>query len=714
MLTDRSFNLCTRSTIYNMCTQKAPYDFSEQLYERYEAAFNQYINAKVLPTLVEKKGEYMLKSLVMRWENHKIMVRWLSKFFNYLDRYYVQRHHFPPLKDVGVNCFRRLVYDEIKLSVKTAVLELIDKEREGEKTDRTLIKNITSIFVEMGLGTMDAYQNDFEADLLAHTASFYSRKALQWIAEDSCPAYLIKAEECLNSERERVQLYLHQTTESKLISKVEQQLLEQYENELLEKENSGCAALLVEDKTEDLARMYRLFRAVPSGLKPIAEIFKAHVKKDGMNLVSVAEQAASNMKSKKPDKDAASTSVEQVFTRSAIELYDKYSTYVNECFDSSALFNRALTEAFENFCNKGIAGNSTAQLLADFSDKLLRKGGSEKLSDEKMEETLEKVVKLLAFISDKDMFGEFYRKKLARRLLTDSSASQDYERSILSKLKTQCGAQFTGKMEGMLNDLQSARETQDTFERWMEEDAANRKPPLDFSVTILTHGFWPQHKPVEFQLNDELAKCVDTFRSFYDKRMGQRKLTWIHHLGTATVVGKFETKSIEMLMQTTQCAVLLLFGAKTELTMQNVIDLTKLPPDDAKRALYSLSCAKYKILNKSPEGKTIGPDDVFAFNEKFTDRSRRIKIGLPPVDEKKVTIEHVEHDRRHAIDAAIVRTMKARKSLAYNQLIIEVVSQLKQKFVPEPKQIKMRVEELINKEFIERDKENPQVFKYMA
>ena len=39
-----------------MCTQKAPYDYSEQLYERYEAAFNQYINAKVLPTLVEKKG----------------------------------------------------------------------------------------------------------------------------------------------------------------------------------------------------------------------------------------------------------------------------------------------------------------------------------------------------------------------------------------------------------------------------------------------------------------------------------------------------------------------------------------------------------------------------------------------------------------------------------------------------------------------------------
>jgi hypothetical protein len=44
-------------------------------------------------------------------------------------------------------------------------------------------------------------------------------------------------------------------------------------------------------------------------------------------------------------------------------------------------------------------------------------GGSEKLSDEEIEETLDKVVKLLAYISDKDLFAEFYRKRLARRLL---------------------------------------------------------------------------------------------------------------------------------------------------------------------------------------------------------------------------------------------------------------------------------------------------------
>lgn len=30
-----------------MCTQKPPYDYSEQLYQRYREAFNNYINDKV-------------------------------------------------------------------------------------------------------------------------------------------------------------------------------------------------------------------------------------------------------------------------------------------------------------------------------------------------------------------------------------------------------------------------------------------------------------------------------------------------------------------------------------------------------------------------------------------------------------------------------------------------------------------------------------------
>lgn len=47
--------------------------------------------------------------------------------------------------------------------------------------------------------------------------------------------------------------------------------------------------------------------------------------------------------------------------------------YVEECFSNSSLFHKALKEAFESFCNKQVAGSSSAELMANFCDNLLKK-----------------------------------------------------------------------------------------------------------------------------------------------------------------------------------------------------------------------------------------------------------------------------------------------------------------------------------------------------
>ena len=54
------------------------------------------------------------------------------------------------------------------------------------------MKNVLDIFVEIGMGQMDQYENDFEAAMLKDTAAYYSRKASNWILEDSCPDYMLK------------------------------------------------------------------------------------------------------------------------------------------------------------------------------------------------------------------------------------------------------------------------------------------------------------------------------------------------------------------------------------------------------------------------------------------------------------------------------------------------------------------------------------------
>ena len=64
-----------------------------------------------------------------------------------------------------------------QLSLDKLLLNQIDQEREGEQIDRALLKNVLDIFVEIGMGQMDHYENDFEAAMLKDTAAYYSRKA---------------------------------------------------------------------------------------------------------------------------------------------------------------------------------------------------------------------------------------------------------------------------------------------------------------------------------------------------------------------------------------------------------------------------------------------------------------------------------------------------------------------------------------------------------
>ncbi|KAL9659124.1 hypothetical protein QQ045_018653 [Rhodiola kirilowii] len=135
----------------------------------------------VLPSLREKHDEFKLRELVRRWANHKVMVRWLSRFFYYLDRYFIARRSLLPLHDVGLTCFKELVYEVVKDKVRDAVITLIDQEREGEQIDRALLKNILEILVEIGMGSMEQYENDFEQAMLDDTAAYYSRKSSNWI-----------------------------------------------------------------------------------------------------------------------------------------------------------------------------------------------------------------------------------------------------------------------------------------------------------------------------------------------------------------------------------------------------------------------------------------------------------------------------------------------------------------------------------------------------
>ena len=48
---------------------------------------------------------------------------------------------------------------------------------------------------------------------------------------------------------------------------------------------------------------------------------------------------------------------------------------------------------------------------------------------------LDKTILLFRFLQDKDVFERYYKQHLAKRLLLNKSVSDDFEKSMISKLK---------------------------------------------------------------------------------------------------------------------------------------------------------------------------------------------------------------------------------------------------------------------------------------
>ena len=73
---------------------------------------------------------------------------------------------------------------------------------------------------QVGMGEMECYERDFEVELLRSTGEYYRRRAAAWLADDTTPEYLTKAEEAVRAEEERVGAYLHASTKPKLLKEV--------------------------------------------------------------------------------------------------------------------------------------------------------------------------------------------------------------------------------------------------------------------------------------------------------------------------------------------------------------------------------------------------------------------------------------------------------------------------------------------------------------
>ncbi len=631
-----------------------------------------------------------------------------------------------------------------KHDIMATVQDIANQEREGEQIDRDLLRSVVELFLVMGIakepkfkdmkavtaeaqdpraGASIVYEQDFEAPFLQHTRTYYQGKAVEWLSLDTASEYLVKCEAALEADRERVAAYLNRSTEPKLVAVIRDTLVRDRVDKLLHMKGSGAAELLRDDKEEDLGRMYRMFSLVEGGVVDFGKVYREFLKSCGEDIVSKRRDEATARA--EGGKDPGTLDVP--FIRDLLSLYDKYTRLNSHVFKGDAVFMEEFKNSWTHIMNLDSGPVPLPQLVASYMDSVLR---DSKLAESEQMLAMASCSRLTDYLDDKDVFQHYYEKFLSDRLLNEETTSNDVEKSVITEFKSARGAGFTSKMEGMVSDLVTSGSNQEKFNERCDKLAPASGPTrVLFEPVVLCQGHWPQfpdleklHEPASFK---SLAK---SFRDFYEEVTGgSRQIKWVWARGKAELFGYFQDKTgapdrRTLKMSMLQASVCLKFNEDATYGAEKLAEELGISTDE----LAAVVKPMLNRMKRLPDGKTKkipGPFKqkkgdtggvMYVFNEKYTNPRREVEISVPNlVTSKGADKKRVDKGREHQLDAAIVRIMKTRQTLKHQELVSEVTRAIRL-FVPQPAEIKKRIEQLINKEYLERDEEDRKMYNYLA
>lgn len=616
----------------------------------------------------------------------------------------------PPFLQLSLVIWCQFMFKPLKNRLTTALLALIEKERNGEQIDTTLVSGVVGAYVALGLNkdkpketTLEVYKRDFEDTFLQSTDVFYTAESTQFIAVNTISDYMRKVDMRLKEEEHRVRLYLHASTEHDLINRCERVLIEKHRDQIW----AEFQNLLENDKVEDLGRMYSLLARIARGLDPLKDILEKHVQVVGSQAVDAVASTAAN----EPKE----------YVETLLRVHKKYNDLVTNSFKADPGFVAALDKACRRFVNDNAVTKKegtakSPELLAKYCDNLLKK--SPKNPDEaEILELLNDVMLVFKYIEDRDVFQTFYSKMFAKRLIHGTSASEYLEGQMISKLKQNCGYDYTSKLGRMFGDMSVSKELMERF----NTTSGAKDLVVDFTVLVLGTGAWPLQPPsTNFTLPVELSSCETVFTKFYTGEHSGRKLSWLHQLSKGEIKTRYAASSragYTFQCSTYQMGVLLLFNDTDNMTTEDIQTATQLTDNMLRSTLLSLVKTKVLLMSTDDEA-AITKSTKFSLNKGFKSKRARVLINVPIREavkkEEGDTHKSVEEDRKLQIQAAIVRIMKMRKRLDHTTLITEVVTQLQNRFKPKVSVIKKCIDILIEKEFLEREENHKDVYNYKA
>ncbi|KAL3460377.1 hypothetical protein BJX64DRAFT_278566 [Aspergillus heterothallicus] len=638
------------------------------------------------------------------WQSMLVTVRWI---FYYLDQsFLLHSKEDPVIREMGLLQFRQHIYSDSTLQPKIlqGACDLVAADRNQEQSivaDSSLLRHAIDLF-----HGLDVYTSGFEPGLITASNVFFTLWSQQE-ASGYLASYVDNSHRLIEREVNRCEQFsFNRTTKQKLSELLDQTLVTDQEDVLLNQKD--VLGLLRTGNKVALGQLYALLDRKELGAK-LKGAFSTYIIEEGTGIVFDDEKEA-EMVARLLD-----------FKKQLDEIW-------NESFNHNENIGHTLREAFESFMNKGRKSESTGgtdnpktgEMIAKYVDRLLRGGWrlaptreaeNMPLTDEDAEinRQLDQVLDLFRFVHGKAVFEAFYKNDLARRLLMGRSASDDAEKSMLARLKTECGSSFTHNLESMFKDMEVARDEMGAYSSIQRE---RRVPlPVDLHVSVLSASAWPTYPDVQVRIPQEISTAIDDFQKFYDSK----------YKAHCQIRARFPKGDKELVVSSFQAIVLLLFNELPEggsLSYRQIQEATSLSDKELKRTLQSLACAKYRVLTKKPKGRDVDDTDEFSYNHTFTDQKMRIKINQIQLketkEENKTTHERIAADRHYETQAAIVRIMKSRKSISHAELVSEVINATKSRGQLDVADIKKNIEKLIEKDYMEREEGDAKRYVYVA
>lgn len=749
--------------IYKLCTAQ-PQPYSEQLYFHLKKHLEDHVE-KIKQNVLSHQSD-ILAEYIKAWSSYSIGSQYCNIVFRYLNQYWIKKRREEAENKLGghlyqgpasatevyeinilaLHIWKEHIFEEVKDCLTKRILELIRKERDGEQINQKQITDVIQSFIKLGTikpsKPLEIYREGFEIPYINETREYYARESTLFIAQNGVSAYMKKAETRISEEELRAKQYLDTSSLEKVRKEIDTVLIERHK-EMIQAE---CETMLKEGRQEDLNRMYRLLTRISNGIEPMRDILQNYATRTGLEAIKSIQIIADNdnnsgagdttsNKNKYTRNDMSHvalganvsvntnantnpntntnfsiskvkrTTFAQTYVECLLNVYHRFNELVRHAFKNDPAFVSVMDTAYRKIINENIINKNTmrsSELLALYSDMLLRR--STKHSNEnELDTKLQQIHLIFKYLDDKDVFEKFYCKGLARRLIHKASVGDDAEKFMISGFKAICGYEYTSKMQRMFDDIQVSNDLNDKFRQHCAE--LNRNLGVDFSVLVLAQGSWPlQTQPSNFSVPAELEKLMEEFLRFYKQLHDGRKLCWLHYLSKGDIKVLYTVKKYELQATSYQIGILLLFNECESYTTDELAASTNLSDIELKRTLQSLiDC---KLLIKSPSGDTINPSDTFTLNANFQSKKVRFKIisALQADTPQQITEtkKFVDDDRQLYLQAAIVRIMKTRKTLSHNNLVKEVFEQARPRFIPNIALIKKCIEQLIEKEYLER------------